>query len=444
MAEALAGYRWAHVARIGVVQAAIGAVVVLLTSTLNRVMVVELAWPAVIPGLLVAGHNVIQMALRPSMGHGSDVSGRREGWITGGMLLLALAGVGAAASTALMATNRGLGLAAAAVCFLGVGAGVSAAGTPLLALLAERVHPSRRARAAALVWIMMIAGFIITTLAVSKLLVPFSWERLVMVAAQVGGAAFVAAALAVRGLERAAAPLAGPSAPAAATDFRTAFGSVWGDPAARAFCWFIAIAMFAYSAQDLILEPFAGMVFGMSPAESTAISGIHQRGLLLGMLGTAWLAPRFWTSAKWASLGCVLSAAFFVLLAATPLTGSALALKATLVGLGFGNGMYSIGALASMMALTAETNDGKAGIRMGVFGAAQAIAMGTGNFLGAAGSDVARGALGSSTGGYVAVFVVEAVLFGVGAVLALRATSRAEARLSLARADGDAMLAAIP
>ncbi len=442
--EAQVGLRWPHIVRIGLVQASIGAVVVLMTSTVNRVMVVELALPALVPGLLVAAHNVIQFGLRPSMGHGSDVTGRREAWIIGGMALLALAGVGASAATATIATSRLWGLVAATFCFLGIGAGVSAAGTPLLALLAERVAPARRARAAALVWIMMISGFIVTTVSVSRLLVPFSYERLVQVTAMVATAAFVVAVLAVRGLERAAPPVAAPvEGVKRDTEFRVALRAVWADPTARSFCWFIGLAMFAYSAQDLILEPFAGMVFGMTPAQSTAVSGNHQQGLLFGMLATAAMAPRFGTSSKWASAGCVMSSAFFVLLALSPLTGSALVLRATLVGLGFGNGMYSIGALASMMALTVDKTDGKAGLRMGVFGAAQAVAMGTGNFLGAAGSDVARSMLGSSTGGYVAVFAVEAVLFAVAAVFALKATARTEARVRLATADGDAMLAAI-
>lgn len=438
------GLRWPHIVRIGLVQAAIGAIVVLMTSTVNRVMVVELALPAIVPGVLVAVHNLIQFGLRPSMGHGSDVTGRREAWIMGGMALLALAGVGASAATATIATSRTWGLVAATICFLGIGAGVSAAGTPLLALLAERVTPARRARAAALVWIMMIGGFIVTTVVVSKLLEPFSYERLVQVTAMVAATAFVVATLAVRGLERAAPAIVLPAdATPRETDFRAALRAVWADPTARAFCWFIGLAMFAYSAQDLILEPFAGMVFGMTPAQSTAASGNHQQGLLIGMLGTALMAPRFGTSSKWASAGCVLSAAFFVLLALSPLTGSGLVLRATLVGLGFGNGMYSIGALASMMALTADKSDGKAGLRMGVFGAAQAVAMGTGNFIGAAGSDIARSSLGSSTGGYVAVFAVEAVLFAIAAVFALRATARTEARLGLAAADGDTMLAVI-
>ncbi len=75
-------------------QTALGAIVVLTTSTLNRVMVVELGLAAVIPGALVGLHYGVQIT-RPLWGHGSDSGGRRTPWIVGGMALLALAGVGA-------------------------------------------------------------------------------------------------------------------------------------------------------------------------------------------------------------------------------------------------------------------------------------------------------------------------------------------------------------
>ena len=423
---AVSGLRWRHIVRIGLVQASIGAVVVMMTSTLNRVMVVELALPALVPGTLVMLHNIIQFALRPSMGHGSDLSGRREGWIIGGMALLALSGVGAAASAAWIDTARPWGLAASALCFLGIGTGVSAAATPLLALLAERVAPARRARASALVWILMIAGFIVTTRTAGHFLAPFSWDRLVQVVGGVCAVAFVVAVLAVRGLERSAPLLSVVREAPVERGLLRAVRLVWADPAPRAFCWFITLAMFAYSAQDLILEPFAGVVFGMTPGQSTATSGIHQAGLLAGMLGAAALAPRFGTSAGWASAGCVVSAVFFALLAASPTVGSVVFFKSTLFGLGLGNGAFTIGALASMMALTADDTHGRAGLRMGVFGAAQAVAMGSGNFLGAVGSDAARLVLGSSTAGYVVVFAIEGVLFALAARFALRAASRSE------------------
>jgi hypothetical protein len=40
---------WWQLSRLGLVQAAIGAVVVLLTTTINRVIVVELSLPATVP-----------------------------------------------------------------------------------------------------------------------------------------------------------------------------------------------------------------------------------------------------------------------------------------------------------------------------------------------------------------------------------------------------------
>src|SRR3569833_4763159 len=91
---------WIGILRLGLVQTALGAIVVLMLSTINRVMVVELALPATVPGALVALHYAVQV-LRPRWGYGSDRGGRRTPWIVGGMALLALGGAGAAGATAL-------------------------------------------------------------------------------------------------------------------------------------------------------------------------------------------------------------------------------------------------------------------------------------------------------------------------------------------------------
>ena len=53
---------WFGIFRLGLVQTALGAVVVLTTSTLNRVMVVEWALPATLPGLLVGLHYAVQIS----------------------------------------------------------------------------------------------------------------------------------------------------------------------------------------------------------------------------------------------------------------------------------------------------------------------------------------------------------------------------------------------
>jgi BCD family chlorophyll transporter-like MFS transporter len=121
-------FGWSSIARLGLVQACLGAIVVLTTSTLNRVMVVELALPALLPGLLVGVHYAMQ-GLRPRMGFGSDIGGRRTPWIVGGMAVLATGGIGASAATALMASHPTLGIVAAVLAFMVIGIGVSACGT---------------------------------------------------------------------------------------------------------------------------------------------------------------------------------------------------------------------------------------------------------------------------------------------------------------------------
>jgi MFS transporter, BCD family, chlorophyll transporter len=113
---------WPSIARLALVQVAIGAVMVIMTSTLNRVMVVELGLAASIPGALVAVHFAVQL-LRPKLGFRSDAAGTRLNWIVGGMALVAVAGFGAAAATALMEHHRALGLGTAVLAFVGLGVG---------------------------------------------------------------------------------------------------------------------------------------------------------------------------------------------------------------------------------------------------------------------------------------------------------------------------------
>jgi len=187
---------WLQIFRLGLAQAALGAVVVLTTSTLNRIMVVELA----LPGALVALHYAMQV-LRPRLGHGSDVGGRRIPWIIGGMATLAFGGVGAALATAMMGTFFWQGIALAIVSFFMIGVGVGACGTTLLVLLAKRVNERRRAAAATIVWVTMIFGFIVTTAISGYFLDPYSPSRLVAVAAAVSIIAMTITTVAVWNIE---------------------------------------------------------------------------------------------------------------------------------------------------------------------------------------------------------------------------------------------------
>jgi BCD family chlorophyll transporter-like MFS transporter len=407
---------WLGIARFGLVQAALGAIVVLTTSTINRVMIVELALPAMVPGLLVTWHYALQV-LRPSWGHGSDKGGRRTPWIIAGMGTLALGGFGAALSVHLMAQDMLLGSIAAIVSFTLIGAGVGAAGTSLLVLLASQVDEARRPAAATIVWIMMIAGFIVTAATAGHFLDPFSTERLMVVAACICAGAFLLTLAAVRGLEseRVIVKKAADKVP-----FREAIAQVWDDRTARRFAIFIFVSMLAYSAQDLILEPFAGLVFGLTPGQSTSLSGVQNSGVLLGMVlvGVAsTLVPRLMSLRSWTVLGCLGSALALVGLVAAAQVGPGWPLKPSVFALGFCNGVFAVAAIGSMFNMA---NDGtsREGVRMGLFGASQAIAFGIGGFAGTVLADVSRLVLGSPVMAYATVFAVEACFFIAAALLA--------------------------
>lgn len=415
---------WAGIFRLGLVQAMLGAVVVLTTSTLNRVMVVELALPALLPGLLVALHYAVQMT-RPRMGYGSDRGQRRTPWILGGMAVLAVGGLGAALAVAWMATNRWAGIALAVLSFALVGLGVSAAGTSLLVLLAKRVAEDRRAAAATTVWVMMIIGFAVTAGLAGRFLDPFSPQRLVTVSAVVSLIAMGVATLALRGLE--GSTLAAPATQAGTTrpDFRAALREVWYDAEARHFAIFVFVSMLAYSTQDLILEPFAGALFGFTPGESTQLAGVQHGGTLAGMLLAALAGRRVAGAAlgslrAWTIGGCLASALALLGLVLAGLWAPHWPLRANVFLLGLSNGAFSIAAIGSMMALASGGRGGREGTRMGLWGAAQAIGFALGGLFGAAASDFARWLLVTPAAAYASVFLLEALLFVSAAALAAR------------------------
>jgi BCD family chlorophyll transporter-like MFS transporter len=414
---------WFGIVRLGLVQTALGAIVVLTTSTLNRVMVVEMALPAMVPGALVALHYALQI-FRPRFGFGSDAGGRRTPWIIGGMAVLCAGGTIAAVATALMATHPVAGIGLAVLGFLCIGFGVGASGTTLLVLLATRTDERRRPAAATIVWVMMIAGFIVTAATAGSLLDPFSPARLVAVASGVSFAAFVLSLIAVWGIEGDTPTRAAASSQQKAT-FRQALAEVWAEPQARRFGIFVFISMLAFSAQDLILEPFAGIVFGYTPGQSTRLSGTQNSGVLAGMVlvaiaGSAIGGKRLGSLPMWMVTGCVCSAlALFGLVLAAAI-GPSWPLRASVFLLGFFNGVYAVAAIGSMMALVAKGAPAREGVRMGLWGASQAFAFGLGGFLGAAASDLARHWLGSPAAAYGTVFAIEGLLFLLAAVLALR------------------------
>ena len=407
---------WVQIIRLGLVQLALGAVVVLTTSTLNRLMVVEFALPAVLPGLLVGLHYGIQLS-RPHWGFSSDTGGNRTRWILRGMGLLSLGGMGAALGLTLFTGSFWLALSVSVLSYALIGIGVGASGTSLLALLATATAPNRRAAAATITWLMMIFGIAVTAGVAGTFLDPYSAARLLTVVGVIVTLALAVTVLAVGGIERRVTA----TAPEPHTPFMTGLREIWSERKARHFTIFVFLSMNAYFMQELILEPFAGLVFRFTPGQSTSLSGAQNGGVFLGMLTVGIVATGLRRGAlrSWIAAGCLGSATMLALIAATGIALVQIPLVPLVVGLGFFNGMFAVAAIGAMMALASDGRNQREGTRMGLWGAAQALAAGLGGLTGAAAVDLLRAGLPDGPA-FGAVFIAEGLLFVASAAMAAR------------------------
>ena len=415
---------WLSIVRLGLVQMCLGAVVVLMTSTLNRLMVVELSLAATLPGALVAIHYLVQIS-RPKWGFLSDIQGNRTKWIILGMIILAVGANLAALCIPLYSFNATAATILSFFAYTLIGIGVGASGTSLLALLASHTIQHRRAAAATITWLMMIFGIAVTATVVGKLLEPYSVERLIKIVFGLTVVTVTITFISTLNIERGL-PTVNKNINKSQS-FLTGLKVIWANSQTKRFSVFVFLSMTAYFMQELILEPYAGIVFSFTPGQSTSLSGMQNGGVFLGMLavGIACTGFKFGALKNWVWAGCMGSCISLVLIAIAGQSTEIVPLAPLVFGLGIFNGMFAVAAIGSMMSLASQNNDRREGTRMGLWGAAQAIAAGVGGLLGTILVDLLQLANFSHADAYGTVFIFEAALFALAASIATRSITTA-------------------
>ena len=163
----------------------------------------------------------------------------------------------------------------------------------------------------------------------------------------------------------------------------------------------------------------------MTPGESTLLSSTQNKGVLLGMLlvgivCSSLTAGRLGSVRSWTVGGCLASALTLALLSIGGSLGGEWPIEANVFALGLANGVYAVAAITSMMQLAGTGRARREGVRMGMWGASQAIAMGLGMFLGTVAVDLVRSLFGSPVGAFASVFAAQALTFLAAATLAAR------------------------
>jgi MFS transporter, BCD family, chlorophyll transporter len=408
--------------RLSLFQITTGMAAVLLTGTLNRVMIIELGVSGTLVALMVS-LPLIFAPLRALIGHKSDTHKSYLGWRRlpyvffgtmaqfGGFAilpfaLLILSGDGVAPPV--------VGQIAAAIAFILVGLGMHTTQTAGLALATDLATEESRPRVVALLYVMLLVGMLFSALILGWLLTDFSSIRLIQV---IQGAAmvtmilnFVAVwkqegrnpALTAHNIER--------------PTFSTQWRALMGEGNTKRLLVATGLGAAAFSMQDVLLEPFGAEVLGMSVGSTTALTALWALGTLAGFTLAAQQLAKQGEPHRLAGYGCVIGtlAFSFVIMggaiSATPL------FCVGVVFIGFGGGLFSVGTLTAAMAMA---RGGRSGLALGAWGAVQATCSGVAIALSGALRDgfstlASHGAMGSALNtpatGYGMVYHLEILL----------------------------------
>ncbi len=413
--------------RLSLFQVPVGMAMVLLTGTLNRVMIVELG----VAAWLVAGMIALPILfapLRALIGHRSDTHRSALGWRRipymwagafmqfGGYAilppaLLLLSGEAYTTGTTAQITGQ----AGAALAFLLIGFGVHYMQTAGLALTRDLAPEDKRPRAIALLYMMLLVGMVLSALVFSVLLTDFTSHLLIQV---IHGAAVVSLVInciamwkqEARDTERAERRF----------DERPRFAGSWRSYATQGQAYRLLLAVglgtMAFGMQDVLLEPYGGEILGLSVSQTTLLTALSAAGTLVGFAIAIRTFSRGMHAFRLAALGALVGLpAFCAVLLAHPFE-SVWLFKAGAALIGLGTGLFVVGSLSAAMALgTGET----AGLAAGAWGGVQATAAGLGIAGGGflrdiVGSIAEGGALGEAmmapVAAYAAVYCLEIIL----------------------------------
>lgn len=384
--------------RLSLFQVSVGMAVVLLTGTLNRVMIVELGVSASLVALMVS-IPLVFAPLRAFIGYKSDTHRSFLGWRRvpyiwfGSLLQFGGLAIMPFALLILSGDTHGpiwIGDVAAALAFLLVGAGLHTTQTAGLALATDLAPEHARPRVVALLYVMLLVGMLLSALVFGALLADFSQIKLIQI---IQGAAVLTMVLNIAALWKQEAR--DPSKTAHDRP-RPSFTQTWrsfteGGRAGRIFLG-MGLGTAAFAMQDVLLEPYGGEVLGLSVAATTALTAIFAGGMLLGLAYSARALGRGADPFRLAAMGVLFGiAAFAAVIFSGPL-GSANLFRAGAALIGFGGGLFAVSTLIAAMDLA---RGDRGGLALGVWGAVHATAGGSAIALGGIIRDVVSAAAGT-------------------------------------------------
>lgn len=324
--------------RLGLRNFTVGLHAVLAVGVLNRIMKVEMGLDMTLVSTVICAFYFVAPVAVP-LGHRSDTRPyfgyHRLPYIVVGTIVTAITTALAPFVALFMAEqNTWLSVAVGVGLFLVMGMGLYMATTAYVSLIADRTVQEERSKVTSLVWAMMMFGIVAGALLSKSFLDVYTSDNLVQLFLISTGIFLVLTFVSIWGMEK---PGTTPRPSDAAVTWRQAAKVMTGLRQARLFFALTFSIIFFLFLQQVVLEPFGGDVFGMSPSETTMFNIYQVVGTLVGMLASGWLIRQIGLRQTLA-LGALIAMAAYGWLALTAMMKQPAWLPPAIVVMGLGMG----------------------------------------------------------------------------------------------------------
>ena len=422
--------------QLGMLHLAVAMTLVPINSTLNRVMIKELALSATLVAVL-ASLPYLFAPIQVAIGSLSDryplLGYRRTPYILLGLVLCVVGLVIAPQAAFLMAENLWAGIGLGILAFGAWGMGYNFSAVCYLSLATELSGEKGRGKTVAVMWFMMIVSIIFTAIGLSRMLDPYTPEAMVRAFWVIGAIALFLGLSGLIRLEPRMLSSTEKGEPASeGQSWKTLFRAILDNRQATFFFVYLTLLLAALLGQDILLEPFGGEAFGMAVNETTRITSIWGGSFLAALLIAGVLEGRA-TKRSMAFWGGVGALAGFALIAASGVLLSTAVFYTGLVLLGVGSGISTVSNLSLMFDMTTAQ---KVGLYIGAWGMSNAISRLLGSVLGGVVRDAAAQIVHNPVAGYVIVFGLE----GLFVLISLFMLGRIDVKAFRERAEQPALI----
>jgi MFS transporter, BCD family, chlorophyll transporter len=403
--------------QLGLIHVAVAITLAPINSTLNRVMINELAISATLVAILASLPYLlapIQVAIGSYSDHHPILGYRRSPYILAGLVLCVLGLIVSPYVAFLMSKNFTLGVLTGILAFGAWGMGYNLSAVSYLSLASELSGENGRSRTVAVMWFMMIVSVIVISIAVGYMVDPYTPAAMIRAFEIVSAIALFLGLIGLIKLE----PRSTVSSALVSENYtaRQMMSAITGNPVARVFFIYLFLLLVAILGQDVLLEPYGAQAFGLAVSQTTRITAIWGTFFLLALIVAGWLDGRVAkrTVAQLGNVGAMLA---FIVIVMSGILASKPIFYTGVVLLGAGSGISTVANLSLMFDLTVP---GMVGLYIGAWGFANALSRLTGSILGGVVRDVVTLATGQLLTGYLVVFSIEAFLLLIATIMLYR------------------------